>query len=68
MLFARLRLLLAELAAQTLAQIVGTELNSTLGNSYAYIERYASQIKKDVGRACLSVLSEVEKVLNLILG
>ena len=59
--------IVAELSAQTLAQLVGTQLESTLGNSYEYIRDHASRINKDVGVACLSVISEVEKVLRLIL-
>lgn len=56
--------IVAELSAQVLAQLVGTKLESTVGNSYKYIEGYA---KKDVGKACLAVISDVEKVLKLIL-
>ena len=60
--------IVAELAAQTLAQLVGTEMESTLGNSYEYIKGYASRLNKDVGKACLSVVAEVGKVLEMILG
>ncbi|WP_372364790.1 ArdC-like ssDNA-binding domain-containing protein [Candidatus Uabimicrobium sp. HlEnr_7] len=59
--------IVAELSAQVLAQIVGTQIESTLGNSFLYIKSYAQRMGKDVGVACLSVLSQVEKVLHLIL-
>lgn len=57
----------AELCAQVLAEIVGREIESTIGNSFQYIKKYADAMNKDVGRACLSVLSDVQKVLELIL-
>lgn len=59
--------IVAELSAQVLANIVGTDIKNTTGNSYEYIKIYAQKIKKDVGKACLSVLADVEKVLKLIL-
>jgi len=59
--------IVAELAAQTIAQIAGTEIESTMGNSYEYIKGYATRLNKDVGKACLSVVAEVEKILKLIL-
>lgn len=59
--------IVAELSAQALSQMVGKELESTLGNSYEYIESYSKQIKKSVEKACLSVISDVEKVLKTIL-
>jgi hypothetical protein len=48
----------AELSAAVLCQIVG-KTSKVLGNSYQYIERYASQAR-------LKVLSVVESVLNFI--
>ncbi|NUM36386.1 MAG: antirestriction protein [Candidatus Brocadiae bacterium] len=59
--------IVAELAAQVLAQLVGTEMESSIGNSYEYIQKYATLAKKDVGVACLSVVADVEKILKLIL-
>lgn len=59
--------IVAELSAQVLAQMVGTQVESTLGNSYNYIKSYSDKTGKDIGLACLSVLSQVEKVLHLIL-
>jgi transcriptional regulator of met regulon len=50
-----------------LAQLVGTQLDNTIGNSYEYISQYAQRLKKSVAIAVLSVVSEIEKVLDLIL-
>lgn len=60
--------IVAELSAQVLAQLVGTQIESTLGNSYEYIKHYTSKINQTVERGCLSVIADVEKVLNLILS
>lgn len=60
--------IVAELSAQVLAQLVGTQIDSTMGNSYQYIKNYADKMKKNVGLACVSVISDVEKVLKLILS
>lgn len=60
--------IVAELAAQTLAQLVGTQIEITLGNSYEYIRKYSADLGKDVGKACVGVIADVEKVLKLILG
>lgn len=60
--------IVAELSAQVLAHLVGTQMENTLGNSYQYIEHYSRSWGKDVVRACLKVLTEVEQVLRLILG
>lgn len=60
--------IVAELAAQTLAQLVGTEMESTIGNSYKYIKKYADILGKDIGLICLGVLADTEKVLQLILS
>ena len=59
--------IVAELSAQVLAQLVGTKLENSLGNSYRYIQGYAEKLGQNVGRACLSVLADIEKVLALIL-
>lgn len=58
----------AELSSQVLIHIFGCTENNTTGNSYDYISFYAEKAKKDVGVACVSVLGDVEKVLNLIVG
>ena len=57
----------AELSAQALARIVGRNIEDTTGNSYRYIKGYAEKINMSPHKACLKVLSDTEKVLNLIL-
>jgi len=57
----------AELSAQALCRLVGKSMDDTTGNSYRYIKRYAEKIKITPVKACLRVLSDVEKILNLIL-
>lgn len=59
--------IIAELSAQALCRLVGKRTEDTTGNSFRYIERYAKKIKKSAHYACLYVMSETEKVLNLIL-
>ena len=60
--------IVAELSAQALCCIVGKSTKKTIGNSYKYIERYAEKMKMSPSAACLRVLSDTEKVLNLILS
>jgi len=57
----------AELCAQALARIVGKSIEDTTGNTYRYIKGYAEKINMSPHKACLKVLSDTEKVLNLIL-
>jgi hypothetical protein len=59
--------IVAELSAQALCRMVGKKDKDTTGNSYIYIERYAKDINLSAHNACLKVLKETEKVLNLIL-
>jgi len=59
--------IVAELSAQALCRMVGKQPNDTLGNSFRYIERYAKKLNISPHTACLKVMSETEKVLNLIL-
>lgn len=59
--------IVAELAAQALCKLAGRQVTDTFGNSYRYIERYAEKENMTAYSACLKVLSETEKVLNLIL-
>jgi antirestriction protein ArdC len=59
--------IVAELSAAALCKIVGKKGNGRVGNSYRYIEKYAEKIKMSPYNACLKVMSETEKVLNLIL-
>jgi len=58
--------IVAELAAATLCKIVG-KTSKYLGNSYQYIERYAKSANLTPWQGCLKVISDTEKVLNLIL-
>jgi antirestriction protein ArdC len=57
----------AELSAAILARMVGKSIEDTTGNSYQYIKRYAEKLRISPHQACLSVLSQTEKILNLIL-
>ena len=59
--------IVAELSACALAQMVGKSIEDTTGNNFRYIQRYASQLKMSVHSACLKVMSDTEKVLNLII-
>jgi antirestriction protein ArdC len=58
--------IVAELSAAVLCHMVGKQSN-TLGNSYRYIQRYAAKINLSPHQACLTVVSDTEKVLTLIL-
>lgn len=59
--------IVAELSAQALARMVGKSSEDTTGNSYRYISRYADKLKLDVHEACLKVIADTEKVLELII-
>jgi antirestriction protein ArdC len=59
--------IVAELAAATLCKMVG-KTSKHLGNSYQYIERYAKGANLTPWQGCLKVMSDTEKVLNLIMG
>ena len=48
--------------------MVGKQVADTTGNSYRYIEGYAEKLKMNPYTASLKVMSETEKVLNLILA
>lgn len=54
----------AELTASVIGEIYGCR--ETLGNSYDYISSYAEESKKSIELAILEVLTDVEKILNLI--
>jgi hypothetical protein len=58
--------IVAELAAAVLCKMVG-KTSKYLGNSYTYIKRYAEKESLSPVRACLRVIGDVEKVLDLIL-
>jgi len=59
--------IVAELSAQALCRLVGKQANDTIGNSYKYIERYAEELKISPYLACMKVMSETEKVLQIIM-
>ena len=59
--------IVAELSAQALCRIVGKDGNKHFANSYRYIESYAEKLNITPHTAVLRVLSDVEKVLTLIL-
>ena len=59
--------IVAELSAQALCHIVGKQINDTTGNAFKYIEKYAQKVNMTPHTACLQVLAETEKVINLIL-
>lgn len=59
--------IVAELSALALCRIVGKSGVRYLGNSYRYIEGYAQKMEASPYAACLKVLSDTEKVLNLVL-
>ncbi len=59
--------IVAELSAQALCRLVGKSARDTMGNSYRYIETYAQKIRMSAFSACMRVIAETEKVLNLIL-
>jgi len=59
--------IVAELSAQALCRLTGREVDGSFGHSYRYIEGYAEKMKMTPHAACLKVLGETEKVLNLIL-
>ncbi len=58
--------IVAELCASVLCHIVG-KTTKFLGNQYSYIADYAKQANLSAHTACLKVIGDVEKVLNLIL-
>ena len=60
--------IVAELSAQALCRIVGKDGDKYFGNTYRYIELYASEMKITPHSAVLKVLTDVEKVLAIILN
>ncbi len=59
--------IMAELSSQALCRIVGKTADTYLGNSYRYIEGYAERLSITSYTACLKIINEAEKVLNLIM-
>jgi antirestriction protein ArdC len=57
----------AELGAIVLCKLMGKEPDKALGNGYSYISNYAEKAQLSPLTAVVKVLSETEKVLNLIL-
>jgi len=60
--------IVAELASQCLCRLVGKTGDKFLGNTYRYIERYATELNMSPYKACMRVIGDTEKVLSLILG
>jgi hypothetical protein len=60
--------IVAEMSALALCRLVGKTGDKFFGNSYRYIEQYAQELKISPYSACLRVIGETERVLNLILG
>jgi antirestriction protein ArdC len=60
--------IVAELSARALCLMVGKGGDKYLGSSYRYIEGYAERLSITPHAACLKVLPDTEKVLNLILN
>lgn len=59
--------IIAELGAHTLCRIVGKDGDKYFGNSYRYIESYAKDLNITPHTAVLRVVSDVDKILKLIL-
>ena len=59
--------IVAELSASVLCKIVG-KTSKHLGNNYRYIEGYAKEANLTPWQGCMRVISDTEKVLNLILN
>lgn len=59
--------IVAEVGAQVLCRLVGKDPVNTTGNSYRYISNYAKEIDLTPHSAILKVISDVDKVLKLIL-
>lgn len=57
----------AELSAQALSRLAGKSIEDTTGNSFRYISHYAKKVKMSPAKACLKVLADCEKILNLII-
>jgi hypothetical protein len=60
--------IVAQLAAQCLCFLAGKTADRFIGTSYRYIEGYAGKMKISPYKACLKVISDTEKVLQLILS
>ncbi len=58
--------IVAELSAAVLCQVVG-KTSKYLGSNFKYIKHYADRAGHSPLQACLKVISDVEKILELIL-
>ena len=58
--------IVAELSAAVLCRVIG-KTSRYLGNSYRYIEGYAKSANLTPWQGCMRVMSDIEKVLNLII-
>ena len=56
----------AELTAVVLGRMCGLTWEKISGQAYSYIESYARKAKKSPVKACLEVIDDIEKILNLI--
>lgn len=59
--------IVAEFTAEVLRRIVNPDDQDTSGNSYQYIKHYADAEGWDIGEACVKVLRDAGKVVELIL-
>jgi hypothetical protein len=59
--------IVAELSAAVLCKYAGKQLADSSGNSYQYIKKHAEELDLCPYQACRRVLSDVEKVLSLII-
>jgi hypothetical protein len=57
--------IVAELTAAVLMHLYGRKIND--GHAYQYIRRYAEKAGNDVHKACLSVIADVGKCLEMII-
>lgn len=60
--------IIADFSAMVLCRIVGKSMDRHIGDTYQYIDHYAQELKMSAYNACLKFLSDVEKVLDNILG
>jgi hypothetical protein len=60
--------IIADFTAQVLCRIVGKKYEQNLGETYGYITKYASKMQMSAHSAGLKLISDVEKVLDNILG
>lgn len=59
--------IVAEFVAEVLRRIVNPDDADTSGNSYRYISHYAADEGWDIGQACVKVLRDAGKIVELIL-